>query len=122
MRVTTHNIKVQVVNSRMSYYQILNPFGSPYETGNLGQVAGATIQDVLLFATVEPSIIDVDSFFMCLKSTQIAFSGCPIPFPQSRRQLWMVPIGYLQLVSLCRKKLTILKTQKFISYRPYDMY
>ena len=66
-----------------------------YETGNLGQVAGATNQDLLLLATMGPSMIVV-----YLKSTKIALS------------LFLtvnVPIQYLQIVSLCRKKLTILK-------------
>ena len=66
-----------------------------YETGNLGQVAGATNQDLLLLATMGPSMIVV-----YLKSTKIALS------------LFLtvnVLIQYLQIVSLCRKKLTILK-------------
>ena len=40
---------------------------------------------------------------MYLKSTQFAFCGCPLPPPQSRRRLWIVPIPLLretmQLVS-----------------------
>ena len=36
-----------VVNNRLSYFQILDPFESPYETGNLDQVGGATNRGVL---------------------------------------------------------------------------
>ena len=38
---------VKVPKSRPSYYQILDPFESPYETGNLDQVGGFTNWGVL---------------------------------------------------------------------------